>query len=228
MNTATHSRTARVSSRVATWAVVAILGFTFVPVVSAIALLFIAPLQIHRGNKKRRGRRWAALGIAIVITLVFARPIFERQFTYAITGVPFTLGQPEYVYETERSFNGDGYTILAYKLPSYTGGALGVRGLPFGPRKRWFRHEWDVVPWARAPVRSEDSPYVKFGFQSEMIPEAEHVAAMALEALKSNSTFYAYLHKSSVFREGNLWVQNVDFYIIDLDNGRFFVVNHNT
>ena len=40
--------------------------------------------------------------------------IEERHYNFEITGHEFNLDKPIYEYETERAFNGDGYSIWVY------------------------------------------------------------------------------------------------------------------
>ena len=153
----------------------------------------------------------------------------DRKFTTSVTGVPFVLGEPQWAYDSERAFNGDGHSIAAYTIPEDALRQFHSKGFPFGPKRTAFRNDWTVIKWKCGPVAPEDTPYVDFALRSsDSSYEANQLSTMGMNALNANSTFYAYLHKSRTFDDGDLWILNVDFYIIDLENGIFITVNHNT
>jgi hypothetical protein len=152
--------------------------------------------------------------------------LYDRWFTRDLTGVGASLGTPLHTYETERSWHGDGHTVLTFHLPSRL--AERFRGAPADlttyPRRPRDRDGWDVSHWKPTPARAEDHRYIEFA-----ISGAPHsVQAEVRTVLNIPGGWYAFLSREGGSVHAHSWVMNVDFYVVDPLGRRFYLVNHNT
>ncbi len=152
---------------------------------------------------------------------------FDRQYTKSLTGVSFTLGAPVYAYETQRHFNGDGYSILVYQLSDEVIAEFENPSTDFfnHPTQPEYRREWEIQAWQRKPIAEDVTPIIDFALAAA--PEELEMKARA--SLDHPETYHAYLFFQSTFPgHSEPRVLNVDFFILDIQEKLFYVVNHNT
>jgi hypothetical protein len=139
------------------------------------------------------------------------------------------LGTPLFEYDSDRSFNGDGYSFSVYALPSNIRKrfeAADDRLLKEYPKHPSYRSHWQFERWREAPFDDKFKEYLDFALSSFDEGNAseltEHFAAIR-SALQRKGTFYAlFYHRPS----GH--VGDVDFFIVDLSAGLLYSINHNT
>jgi hypothetical protein len=113
------------------------------PVLLLLTLLAIACLPIvfvfWMVKTWRRGRKWVFVAQSAVVLAAVGTAIFLLDLTPAfhwywerrqakdnlhwaqeLTGVSFPFGKPLYCYDSERAFNGDGYSLAVYELEQFT------------------------------------------------------------------------------------------------------------
>ena len=139
------------------------------------------------------------------------------------------LGSPIFEYDSDRSFNGDGYSFSVYELPAKIRKrfeSVDDRLLTEYPKHPSYRNHWQFEPWRQAPFDDKFKEYLDFALSSYDEGNAsgltKHFAAIR-SALQRKGTFYAFFYNRPSGHVGD-----VDFFIVDLIEGRLYSINHNT
>ena len=181
---------------------------------------------------KRRWRKlcaWLCIPFVLYLLLLgftaVADSIARDQYPTGVYDTKVTLGDAVYEYESERAFNGDGYTFMVYRLPAAIKTrfeAADDKLLTKHPSKCSYRSEWRVQNWKAGPLRAEDQKYLDFALLGGDESLAVHAGAIR-KALAGEGAYYAYLHYDHGGFPGN-----VDFFVVDLENDYLYVINFNT
>ena len=177
----------------------------------------------------RRFRSQLVFGIACWVLLVAAEQLYERyddaRYYRGLFSVYTRLGSPLFTFHSERAFNGDGYSIRVYSLPQ----AVRDRFENFDraamanfPKRPDERSRWNVAAWHQTPALTVDIPYVEFALAMENGQNAPQHAAIR-QVLGRKGSFIAYFYK-----QPGEHLANVDLFVVDLVEGRVFLVNLNT
>ncbi len=151
--------------------------------------------------------------------------IQERKYNQELTGFEFNDGKLIYKYESERAFNGDGYSIWIYKIDDKTSEYFK------SPPDQFFtqhpstkiRSHWKPEFWKRTPFDKKEQKFLNFAHCSldELDFELE-------DLLNENGNYYSYEYYMHNFSEGTAYVGNIDFYIICPKRKLMVRINHNT
>lgn len=184
-------------------------------------------------------KRWKRLGfqVGIPIVLLFAlmgissivnAGAYDR-YLEGLFDTKVQLGNAVFEYDSERAFNGDGYSISVYELPSSIRArfeSADERLLSEFPKHPSYRDHWSFERWRRSPFDEKFNDYLDFALSSYDARNAseltKHFDAIR-GALKREGTFYAFFY----YRPSG-HVGDVDFFIIDLNGGRLYLINQNT
>lgn len=139
-------------------------------------------------------------------------------------GHGMSLGEELYVYDSSRSLQGDGYSVVFYKasdeFTDYVISNLGIIKEEY-PDKPYFREEWDLYKWQNTPITVNKEELISFatssGDKSENGLKSKRYIKMLLE---EEGNIYAYLSKSSF--------SDLDLFIFSPSRGILVMVNHNT
>lgn len=139
------------------------------------------------------------------------------------------LGAPVFRYDSDRSFNGDGYSFSVYDLPATVRTrfeSVDDRLLTAFPKRSSYRKDWKVECWREAPFDEKFKGQLEFALSSYDSDKAsglsEHFVAIR-KALGRKGTYYAFLYHSPTG-----YIANVDLFVVDLIDGRLYRINHNT
>jgi len=158
---------------------------------------------------------------------------YHQHATYhhSIFGAKFDLGDPLFEYHSQRHFNGDGYSIEVYALPDavrkrfeHPDAAL-LSELPMRPLER---DRWATKTWRAAPVDPQFAGYVSFALalyndqqnDSALVGHFDAVRA----ALAGRSAYYSFFY----YDHSDGHPGDIDFFLVDLANGRLYIIDHNT
>jgi hypothetical protein len=207
--------------------------------VGAIGLLLITPVIAYcwwaiRGIQKKLWRKVAMqLGVPVLLVVLGLCGVrvwdhFEGiRYWTGVFGDGVRVRDPIFAYYSQRAFNGDGASAEAFVLPDNVtarvdaGTFVGPSGYPKLPS---WRAEWKQVDWTHGPVKEEHRRY--FDFVMWAVREAaQHDARFdRIETLlKSRGCIYALFYKAD-----KAWIGDVDLFVIDLHDRRFYLVNLNT
>ena len=184
-------------------------------------------------------KRWKRLGLMVTIPVgVFALLLgvsaiinageFERHLE-GLVDAEVVLGQPLFEYDSKRAFNGDGYSISVYELPSSVRTrfeAADERLLSDFPKHPHYRDHWRFERWRRAPFDGRFKKYLDFALSSY---HSDHVRGLAdefrsiREVLSGTGAYYAFFYYS----HGD-YLGDIDLFVVDLEGNRFYLINHNT
>jgi hypothetical protein len=153
-------------------------------------------------------KRWKRLGFMVAIptsailfllglTAIINAGEFER-YLEGLFETEVVLGEPLFQYDTERAFNGDGYSMAVYELPSTIRArfeAADERLLSDYPKRPHYRDHWSVERWRRAPFNGRFQEHLDFALSSY---HSDHVRGLAeefrliREALSGTGAYYAF------------------------------------
>ncbi len=158
----------------------------------------------------------------------FWRPIEkvqERNYNKELTGFKFSDGEKIYEYETERAFNGDGYSIWIYKIDDSTANYFTNPNSEFFAEypKTELRNHWKSEHWKKTPFNKNDQKFLDFAHTelSQLNFELE-------DLLNEEGNYYAYEYYMHDISDENYFIGNIDFYIICPRRKIMVKVNHNT
>jgi len=140
-----------------------------------------------------------------------------------------TLGTPLFEHDSERSFNGDGYSISIFELPDSIRQRFespDEKLLTQYPKHPSYRNHWKFEHWREAPFDSRFQNQLDFAlnsYSSEASPElASHFESIR-KSLTRKGTYYAFF-----YNDPSGYIGDIDFFIIDLIGGRMYSINFNT
>ncbi|WP_425077844.1 hypothetical protein [Psychroserpens sp. S379A] len=148
----------------------------------------------------------------------------EKNYNVELTGFEFNDGDLIYVYESERFFNGDGYSIWIYKIDEQTAEYFKNPNEEFFSKhpQTELRSHWIPEFWKKTPFDKKEQKFLDFAHSTldELDFELE-------DLLNEKGNYYAYEYFIHDFTKSEV-VANIDFYII-CPNRKFIVkINHNT
>ena len=140
-----------------------------------------------------------------------------------------TLGPAIYEYDSERSFNGDGYSFSVYELPATIRQrfeSADQRLLTEYPKHPSYRDHWSFEHWREVPFDDKFKEYLDFALSSYDSGKASELTShfrAIRNALTRKGTYYAFFYYSPSDNIGD-----IDLFIVDLVEGRLYSINHNT
>ena len=184
-------------------------------------------------------KRWTRVCLQIAFPLVtyavlclISRPLDAKAHDAYLEGLFDTvakLGKTNYEYDSLRSFNGDGYSISVYELPDSIrrrfDGADERLLLEF-PKRPQYRSHWRTEHWRAAPFDPAFQKYLDFALSSYDARQATGLAAQfeaIREAVSRKRTYYGFFTYDHGERPGD-----IDLFIVDLERGQLYMINHNT
>ncbi|MEO0413916.1 MAG: hypothetical protein AAF226_03060 [Verrucomicrobiota bacterium] len=183
-------------------------------------------------------KRWKKVGIQLGVAALLFGVVFglntwsnaqtKKSYVRGIFNTAASLGSPLKRVETDRAFNGDGYSFTVYELPL----EVKERFANFDtalketyPIRPEYRSGWQTSHWKQGPhPEIDDSLELKLampnydGQTDGLKPDFEELK----EILAGSEAFYSYFYKTQSDRPSN-----IDLFVIDLKGNRFFAINHN-
>lgn len=149
----------------------------------------------------------------------------EKNYNLELTGFEFNDGDLIYEYETERVFNGDGYSIWIYKIDDQTADYFK------NPKDEFFnehpktelRSHWQSEFWKRTPFDKEEQKFLDFAHS-----ELDGLAFKLEDLLYENGNYYAYEYYVQNLGKLKFITGNIDFYILCPNRKLIVKINHNT
>lgn len=191
--------------------------------------------MIRTGVKRRWKRLGFQLGVPMVIFSLLAavsavvKAYEYKQYLDGLYDTNVDLGTPVFEYHSARSFNGDGYSISVYEVPSSIRtrfDSADERLLTEFPKHPSYRDHWNFEPWHEAPFDTKFEAYLDFALSRYDADRAPGLAGQ-FEAirlsLQRQGTYYAFFHHFAGDYPGD-----IDLFIVDLVGGRVYLINHNT
>lgn len=184
-------------------------------------------------------KRWRTFGIlllvpAILIVLVVGTvrlldAFAFRSYLKGVYGTKCSLPDPIFEVHSPRDFNGDGYSFEVMELPTEIRARFEraddelLSGFPKRPN---YRNDWEVSFWREAPAGEELEGMLDFAlseYDARRDSDLVRHFALVREALGRKGSFYAAFTKGDSSSPAN-----IDFFVVDLERGRLYQINHNT
>ena len=153
----------------------------------------------------------------------------HADYLIGLCDVEVELGPAIFEYDSDRSFNGDGYSFSVYELPAKVRKrfeSADHRLLTEYPKHPSYRNHWQFEHWREAPSDEKLKEYLDFALSNHdagNAPELTKYFETIRSALQREGTFYAFF-----YNRPSGYVGDIDFFIVDLGEGRFYFINHNT
>ena len=201
-------------------------------------IIFYKIFKAFRKKDKRKLYRLSALLLILILipgfffkilpgSDFFWQPIEkvqEKNYNEELTGLEFNDGKLIYEYETERFFNGDGYSIWIYELDEKTADYFK------NPEPKFFtdypttdlRNHWQAEFWKKTPFDKTEQKFLDFAHSSLDTLDFE-----LEDLLNEKGNYYGYEYYIHNFGEREL-VGDIDFYIICPNRKIIVKINHNT
>jgi len=198
-------------------------------------ILALVALRAYRSVIKRKRVRNCVKLILLLCLLVYfglsvgLLPGSQRyqlwEYTRKVTGKG--LFQPIYDYDSQRSFTGDGFSILVFNLSERHASYFSTPPKSFYrdyPKKPLFsRGHWDQMNWRTGKPRVDEQRVIHFALQFSNIPSVELYLKQIRISLAKPTTHYAYLYYKATGT-----VSDIDFFVIDPIDKRLYVINCQT
>jgi hypothetical protein len=139
------------------------------------------------------------------------------------------LGPAIFEYDSERSFNGDGYSLSVYELPAGLRKrfeSVDDRLLTEYPKRPSYRNHWKFEHWREAPFDDKFKEHLDFALSSCDSGKAPGLSSRfesIRKAMARKGTFYAFF-----YNDPGGYIGDIDLFIVDLVEGRLYSINHNT
>jgi len=156
-------------------------------------------------------------------------PIIRAQYLAELYDAEVTLGLPIFAYRSDRSFNGDGYSIAIYDLPDairHRFESADERLLSDFPKRPSYRKHWNWEHWREAPFDPKFHEHLQFALSSydaTRVPGLSGQFDSIRNAVARKGTYYAFFYNTP-----SSYIGDIDFFIIDLEEGRLYTINNNT
>ncbi|WP_236919136.1 hypothetical protein [Ereboglobus luteus] len=184
-------------------------------------------------------KRWKKLGIQVAAPLIIylmlisiSPPVNKlgyKQYLKGLYGTNVNFEPPIFEYNSERAFNGDGYSISVYELPRSIRArfeSADEKLFTEHPKRPSYRNHWKVEHWREGPFEEEFKHYLNFALSaygesdgSELLKQFDAIR----QAVMRKGTYYAFFYYAHGEHPGD-----IDLFIIDITNNRLYSINHNT
>jgi hypothetical protein len=174
--------------------------------------------------------------LPVILLLFFLSSCLFRSNTVTLTriafGRAFRLGEPICEYHSERSFNGDGYSIAVFRVPegrSFDSAVEATLNDPRYPEKPRYRDGWKLKLWTSTPPAEGEQVFIDFcledyGVKNQGLDQARGYLKLLMS---EPGIYYAYFYFLHDF-DGGTNVGGIDFFIYSPARRIFLTVNHNT
>ena len=184
-------------------------------------------------------KRWRRAVIQVAIPVAFyaflagisalCNSRIHAEYLTGLYDAEIKLGPAIFEYDSERAFNGDGYSFSVYELPATIRKRFESADdilLTEYPKHPCYRNHWKFDHGRAAPFDDKIKEHLDFalssydsGRVSGLSPHFESIR----RALARKGTYYAFFYNNPGENIGD-----IDLFIVDLIEGRLYSINHNT
>lgn len=184
-------------------------------------------------------KKWKRVGfqIAIPVTVyacvagvsLHSSSRAHADYLVGLFDTEFEPGEAIFEYDSDRAFNGDGYSISVFELPAKIRKrfeSADARLLSEFPKLPNWRKEWRFERWSEAPMDDRFKNHLDFALSSYDAGKAPGLSSKfeaIRKALNRKGTYYALFYSG-----GGASIADIDLFIVDLAEGRLYIINHNT
>ncbi len=149
----------------------------------------------------------------------------EKNYNQQLTGFNFNDGEKIYEFETERSFNGDGYSIWIYKIDDSTANYFKNPNSEFFVKypKTEFKNHWKSELWKKTPFDKKEQEFLDFAYT-----KLDKLDFELEDLLNEEGNYYSYEYFMHDFNDGTVLIGDIEFYIICPERKIIVKINHNT
>lgn len=191
--------------------------------------------MIYTAVKKRWRKLACQIAIPLVafVLLVVASGLYDRYSHQrdqdGVFACDANFGNAMYGYDSDRSFNGDGYSLTVYVLPDSIRKrfqSVDQELTTEFPKCPDYRDDWDTVHWREAPFDPAYEKYISFALHAYNGDGDSGLAAQqarAFAAINKKGAYYAFFKYDHGDSPGN-----IDLFIVDIEDGMVYIINLNT
>lgn len=193
-------------------------------------VVFVKNYRAKKWCTVKRMIAYPAIGAVILLGVGgLSDHLAYRRDLKGVFDTEVTMTRPIFKYDSERAFNGDGYSFAVYPLPDSIrqrfeeAARRPFRGAPERPD---YRDHWKTYPWHEAPFDPVWVKHLDFAlsrFDAGKDPRLEPHFSNLRSALGRKRTWYAFFYHDPGDHPGN-----IDFFAVDLESGLLYQINHNT
>ena len=211
------------------WAILILLLATVVGGIPYL-IVFVKTCRARNWHGLKRLIAYPAIGAAVLLGggRVYDYLAYRRQ-QEGIYDAKVTMPRPIFEYDSERGFNGDGYSFAVYPLPDSIRKRFeeaGHRPFEGHPERPSYRDHWKTHPWQEAPFDPAWKRHLDFALtraDSGKEPRLDQHFSNLRSALARKRTWYAFFY----YEHGDS-VGDIDFFAVDLESGLLYEINFNT
>ncbi len=169
-----------------------------------------------------------AYAILMVVTSLANKHQYNRDLQDCFD-TKVNLKNPLYEYNSERGFNGDGYSISVYELPASIRErfeSADERLMKTFPVRPDYREHWNSEHWHKSPFDPQFAKYLEFALARYLADDSSQIVAYheaIQKALDHPGCYYSFFYNNHDEDVGD-----IDFFVVDLINNRLYMINHNT
>lgn len=173
---------------------------------------------------------YGAVALITIIVMVYSGSVSlnygQQRLTSLLTGESFSLGEIVMSHETERSFNGDGYSAIVYRLDPVMAQWFDVHADDLGgyPMPDYSRDGWGIIRWRTVGGGAPDEDVLAFALSQA----PDGIRETAEDSLRRPGTLHAGFTKRAKADGETGRLLSVDFFIVDTQARLFFIFNLNT
>lgn len=184
-------------------------------------------------------KRWKRMAFQIAIpmvayaclygAMVLCRSTIYDSYLSELFDSKVKLGTAIFEYDSERAFNGDGNSFAVYELPSSIRRrfeSADKRLLTEFPKHPSYRDHWSFEHWREAPLDNKFQECLDFAVSSpysDVPSKLDSYSESLRKALERQGTYYALFQNRPA-----AYLSDIDFFVVDLKEGRIYIINHNT
>jgi len=193
-------------------------------------LMVVRTCRAKNWRKLKRMIVFPAMGVlALLAAGRFSDFLAYRRELAGVFDTQVVMTRPIFEYDSERGFQGDGYSFAVYPLPeSIRQRFEEANRRPFKghPERPGYRDHWKTHLWQEAPFDPALEKYLDFALSrldAGNEPGLEPHFSKLRSALGKKRTWYAFFYNDHGDSPGD-----IDFFAVDLDSGTLYQINHNT
>ena len=193
---------------------------------------------MNKTSKKTKNRKiFIIAGFVIIALVVIGFFLLKSQSNESekVNRIYNTsiVGDEVYRYESSRSFNGDGYTLIVQELTSEIKSMLTDGQLSQFPTIEQSLQDYEAsLTWTQTPVDPKYNEAVAFALDNGYINDSEagtlaDYSKTIETVINEEGNYYAFIASNKIIEMGGRPL-NIDMYVVDTQSNLIYFINQDT